>query len=158
MELSSALRILERLEEKMAELYTVFSQWYAHDVELSSMFYRMRQEEMGHRNVVRYERNLLSKCNNCEYSGDIVIAQIRNIMHFIDTCIVLPEPPPPKEAVLLALRIEADASENHVRKEMMSAHPEIGPLAIKLGRADELHIEKLREFARQRDYLKEGVS
>lgn len=158
MELSTALRTLERLEEKIAELYTVFSQWYADDVEVSSMFLRMSREEMGHRNVVRFERKLLLQGSDCEFAGESIMAQIRNIMHSIDQYIVLSEPPSACEAVQFAIRIEVDAAENHTRKEMLAGHPEIGQLANKLGRADELHVEKLTEFARQRGYLEESVS
>ena len=55
------LQSLENLEESMARYYGVLHLHYADKPEVAGFFARMRDEELSHRDIVRYQQRIMFK-------------------------------------------------------------------------------------------------
>ncbi len=153
MDLWIVLKDLEDLENRMADLYEWFSRQFSEDKEAATLFYTMSLEEISHRDLVRYQRRLVSKNPKNFQDVDVGVDAIREAAARIENIIHSPSGCSLKEAVMISIDAESDATEYHYRSAMRQANPEVSKLVDNLCSADRLHFARLSDFARSRGFL-----
>jgi rubrerythrin len=156
MKLWMFLRSLEVLEEKMADAYGCFQARFRGDPATALFFATMKNEELGHRDIVRYERRLVFRgeedFREIDWSDADVVetgrraddtrdpASSRDLDEILRRCIAL----------------EESLAEIHYRTAVVAANPAIGEVITRLGSSDRAHIETLHRFAASRHPVETG--
>ena len=153
MDLWTVLRHLEELEGRMADLYERFSRQFHEDKEAAGFFYSLSLEEISHRDLIRYERRLVSKNPGLFSRVEINIEEIREACAKIEGIIGSDGPFSLKQAVLTSLGFEKEAAECHYRSVMTRSNPGVAGLLDSLCQADRDHVGKVTDFARSRGLL-----
>ncbi len=150
MELMKVFGPLEDFEFVMFKLYRWFSNCLASDQEAVKVFQKMAKEELDHRDVVRSQKTLVMN-NYREFRNvDIDLDRIHEISSTLEEFMAKTRKITVEEAVLLAIRIETDASEQHFRLAIMKSNPILQELIERLRNADKIHLERLLTFAKDR--------
>lgn len=145
------LQMLERLAGATAELYERLHRRHADDPGAAALFARLREEEYGHRDIVRYEQRVMRDAPENwlelpEYDEAGLGETLRTVTELAERIDRLPLP----EALRHALAIESAASQHHFRSVVERAHPALAMLVRNLGGEDRAQHRLLAGFAEQR--------
>jgi rubrerythrin len=139
-------RNLIKFARASADLYYFWAETFQDDSEAAFVWGRMAAEEVGHANLVVYQRRILRK--SAGPSGD-VDAAMDEVTVLIDIVRRALEGPPHTldEAVRLASWIEASAAGSELQSALTQSDPGIQKLLEHLGTDDRMHVERLKAFA-----------
>lgn len=146
------LRHLEELEGKMADLYEWFMKLFHEDREAAAFFYTMSLEEASHRDLVRYQRRLVSKNPGLFKEVDLDTLEILKTSERVER-VIESSSLSLKEAVFTSMGFEKDVTENHYRSVMLKSNPEVANLLDSLCTGDRDHFSRLNDFAQSRRFL-----
>jgi rubrerythrin len=142
------LRSLESLEDTMAQCYDCLRLRYAADHEVAAFFARMRDEELSHRDIVRFEQRVMFRSPENyrdlpDYDQEALERTLRGVEKLIEgaACLSL------DEALRRSAAFEHEATEQHYRSAVGQASPALGTLVKRLGSGDEHHAARLWSFA-----------
>jgi len=143
------LRSLESLEESMAHFYDLLHLRTVRDPPTAAFFSRMRDEELSHRDLVRYQQRVLFRSpqrgtNLPDFDEQGLEKTLRAVEGLIADSAGLTL----EQALAGSLRIERDATEQHCRSVAGLVHAELGRLVSSLGGCDREHAARLEAFAR----------
>ena len=143
------LKSLENLEDGMARFYDTLRAHYTSDAEIAGFFARMRDEELSHRDIVRYQQRIMFKCpENYMDLKDYDQGAIDQAMRTVEDLINREGDLSLNEALRSAVALEAAATEQHYRSVVGLASPALGKLVQHLGSCDETHAARLGTFVR----------
>ena len=153
MNAKQAFLLLEKFEAKMADLYRVYSELYATDVEAASLFYRLSLEEKNHVNVISYQKRVVSQ--NPKLFGEVELdaEAIQEEIAAVEALAKVRVTPPVDEALRTALELENGAAERHFRLAAIQSNPDAAKHLMSLGTVDKRHFEALKAFAKRRGVL-----
>ena len=141
------LQSLESLEESMARYYDALRLHYAADPEVAGFFTRMRDEELSHRDIVRYQQRIMFK--SAESSTDLKDydqGALEQVTRTVEDLIAREPSLTLNEALRAAVTLEAAATEQHYRTVVGQASPALGKLVQSLGSCDTDHAARLSAF------------
>jgi rubrerythrin len=150
MELLTALRPLECIEEDLAEIYEELSTRFQDDEEASRVFARLSFEERTHVQEIQFLRRV-ARQNPLEYAGielelPTLLAEVEAIQRFrhqvSEASLV--------DALVFALKSELGAAETHARAARGQAHPVLASKLSGLSEADRRHLGLIGTFAAAR--------
>jgi rubrerythrin len=150
MDFLRALRTLERLERKLAELYAWFGELYTKDEDAAFVFHRMYLEERSHVSLVEYQRRLARANPSAFGDVDADLAGVEEAIARIEAFRGNGQSPELVEAIRFALELEASAAKSHLRGAVRESSPDMARLMGSLGRADRQHAGSLRQLAESR--------
>ena len=143
------LNSLEHLEDRMASLYETGRLLYAMDPDVASFFAQMRDEELGHRDLVRYQQRILLRApENYADLPDYDEAGLGQAERAAEELIGRVAQLALAELLDAAVALECAATEQHYRSVLGQASPALGMLVAQLGDSDQAHAAKLARFAR----------
>ncbi len=148
-----ALKLVESIEQLMADLYASFSRSFADDEDAATLFYRLTQEENSHRTLVEFQKRLVM--NSSKQFGEVTLdldqfnAAAGKVRHFMRTDAA----PTLEEAVKIAADFENDVVEHLYRTVIAEANPAVQDLVRNLGRQSEAHRKQIHDFGVQRGFL-----
>jgi rubrerythrin len=147
-----ALDRLADVEATMAGLYEWLARVYADDTEARALFCALAREELGHRDLVNFQSQIVRR--NRSAFPPIRIDQ-EALAGLSQAVAIFREQPAPSlaAAVAFVLGLEGSAAEAHYRTALAGANPELGKLIQRLGREDDGHVGRLRSFAAARGLL-----
>jgi hypothetical protein len=145
------LKELERFEETMSNLYDSLRLRYESDPEAASFFARMRDEEIGHRDIVRYQRRIMfTTKENYMDLADFDQDALERVLHTVEDLIAHAAGLQLDEALRSSAALELEGTEQHYRSVVSRANPALGYLVENLGGADREHAARLGLFADSR--------
>lgn len=145
------LRALENFEDTLAHYYNCLRLAYESDQETAVFFSRMRDEELSHRDIVRYEQRLMFKSpENYLDLDDYDQSALEQMMRTVEDLIVRSAHLTLDEALRASVRIEKAAAQQHLRSIIGRVNPALGRLVQDLGGRDLNHTERLKTFADSR--------
>ena len=148
-----ALKLVESVEQMMADLYESFSRTYASDEEAAALFYRIGRDEISHRNLAQFQQRLARKDpkNFGEVNLDFELfnAAIEKVQAFLQK-----EPAATlEEAVRFGIDFEDQAAERLYRTVIVEANPAVKDLVANLGKQSEVHRQHIVDFAVRRGFM-----
>jgi len=145
------LNLLEEVEGEMAALYDWLARTFATaDAQVTAFFAKMARDELHHRDLVRFQNQLVSKSR---HSFPPVPIDVNGIAAHVKRVRKLRDNYPPASvglALALALELEESPVESHYRHAIAQASPGLARLIASLNKADEHHADHLRQFMQQR--------
>jgi rubrerythrin len=148
-----ALKLVESIEQLMADLYERFSTLFVADEDAAAFFYRMSRDELSHRNLVQFQQRLAKK--NPREFGDVALdldlfnATTEKVQYFMKR----DSSPTLEEAVRIGIDFENDVAEHLYRTVIAEANPATQDLVKNLGRQSEIHRQHLVDFAVSRGFI-----
>jgi rubrerythrin len=150
MEVASALRPLECVEESLARLYQALSERFAGDGPATMFFSRLAFEERSHTNEVQFLRRLVRQ-NPKEFGVlDLELPAIQKSLDEIQAFAARVARVTLEEALHFTARIEDGAAETHSRVARGLINPEARTSVEGLSQADRRHLETVRSFMKER--------
>ncbi len=147
MNILNALDAIEKLEQKLAELYAYFNKLFIADKIVSSVFFKMALEEKGHADLVQYQRRIARKNPKLFNEVTIDVEEINRIISDADAIIKAVPAPSTDNALQAALQFEQNAIEYHYKTAMEQANPELAALLKNLAGVDSDHLDSLKNLA-----------
>jgi rubrerythrin len=147
MNILNALDAIEKLEQKLAELYAFFQELFIADKIVSGVLFKMALEEKGHADLVQYQRRTVRKDPGLFNEVTIDVEEINRIISDADAIIKAVPAPSIDEALKAALQFEQSAAEYHYKTAMEQANPELAGLLKNLAGVDNGHLESLKNLA-----------
>jgi rubrerythrin len=153
MELVTALRPLEFVEQELAEIYEALGVRFQDDEEASRVFARLSFEEKSHAGEIQFLRRL-SRQNPAEYAEinlelPTLLTEIDALQEFhgrvADVSL--------EDALHFAVRAERGLAETHARSARSQAHPVVSNKLSELSEADRKHLGRIYTFATSRGIL-----
>lgn len=148
-----ALKLVESIEQLMADLYESFSETFAADEDATGFFYRMSRDEISHRNLVQFQERLVKKnprdSSEVNLDLDLFNATTEKVQYFMKKG----DPPTLEEAVRISIDFENDVAEHLYRTVIAEANPAVQDLVKNLGRQSEIHRKHVQDFAVQRGFV-----
>lgn len=143
------LESLESLEDSMARFYDALRAHYTSDAEVAGFFARMRDEELSHRDIVRYQQRITFKSpeNFLDLKDYDEVALDQNL-RTVEDLIAREANLTLNDALRGAVAIESAATQQHYRSIIGRASPALGKLVQNLGTCDQDHAARLTSFAR----------
>lgn len=151
-DLGTLLTILEDLEGQMSELYSWLAGLFEEDTASAKFFISMACDEAGHRDLVRFERQLVLKNRGAFAAVDIDASVLRGLVAVVVDFRESSPNPSLEQALDFLQDIENDAAENHYRTAIAESNPKMAKLINSLAKQDEHHAAKLAAFARLRGF------
>ena len=153
MHILNVLDTMETFEGMMAETYEWLSEIFADDEDAAAFFTRMSRDEVGHRNLVRYEKKLVREnptaFGEVTVKPEIIDEAIRKVELFRRS-----EPPPTlTQALTFSMMMENDVVERLHRDAILMTNPTLAGLINSLARADAAHEKELESFINDRREL-----
>jgi rubrerythrin len=150
----TVLEAMEKIEDALAQVYEWLARLYAGDEEAAGFFARLSQDEIGHRNLVRYERRLVESApDEFGESIDVPVEAFNETVRSVhDFCARRPTPTL-TQALVFAMTVEASVAENLHRDAIITSSPDLQALIRSLGKADEAHRQELETFLNRRREL-----
>lgn len=150
MDLLTALRPLECLEQELALLYEELAQRFSSDEEASRFFSRLSFDEKSHVQEIVFVRRL-ARQNPTEFSSlpvelpalDREIAQVRDFRDFVPEASLV-------GALEFTTSIEHGVAEVHARAARAQGHIALSKMLDGLSSADRRHLDLIRSFAAAR--------
>jgi rubrerythrin len=152
-DIQQILRPLQRLEEKLGELYDWIAGTLAEDGEIAAMFHRLSLDERSHAAQVEYQRRLARQNPNHFAQVDLDLAEVFATLDVVHQVRQAGQELTVAKAVRLALELESGAADYHYRTSLSQLNPDVARLMGSLGRADRLHVERLLDLAQRRGLL-----
>lgn len=146
MGLSRALRLLEKLEQRMADLYAWYGEVFQDDDEAAAFFGKMAQDVRKHRDIVLFEQKLLTSDPSMFENVQIDCDELAQMIGVVDAERNAGTPTM-DEAIVVALRMENLVAERRYRSAMERASQDISRLVRSMGESDDQHVEAIKEFA-----------
>jgi len=151
MKIWQILRSLESLEETMAECYDCLRLLHGGDPEVAAFFARMRDEEISHRDIVRFEQRVMFRSpDNYLDLEDYDQEALEGTQRRVEDLIVGAAGLTLNEALRSSVALEREATEQHYRSTIGRASPSLGTLVNSLGSGEEHHAARLWAFAQRR--------
>ncbi len=142
------LRFAERLEDAMSRLYDGLRLRHAQDPEWVAFFTRLRDEELGHRDIVRYEQRVMFRSpDNYVDLPDYQSSEVELVLRGVEDLVELVPHLAMGEALRVSLEAELAATEQHYKSVVGRVNAELGALVRNLGVSDRDHIAQLEAFA-----------
>lgn len=150
MELVSALRPLECVEESLARLYRALADRFASDTKVAAFFGRLSFEEQSHTTEVQFLRRLVRQ-NPTEFAAlDAELPAIQADIDAIQAFMARVADVTIEEALQFTAQIEGDAAETHARIARSLVNPEAVKSVDGLSRADRRHLDSVKTFLAER--------
>ena len=147
------LKILELLEDTLANLYETLSQKFADDKKLSALFYRLNIDEISHRDLVKYQMRLLKKSESEDFADiEIDISEIEELLDKAKEAILSLDGIDPPKAIELAMEIESSAAERHYNSAIRQSNPKLAKLLHSLGEGDKHHLQRLHNYIKSSEF------
>jgi len=148
-----ALKLVESIEQLMADLYESFSRTFAADEDAAAFFFRISREEISHRNLVQFQERLVKKnpksFGEVNLDLDLFNAATAKVQYFMKR----DAPPTLEEAVRISIDLESEVVEHLYRTVIAEANPAVQELVSNLGRQSEIHRKHIQDFAIQRGFV-----
>lgn len=144
MDIFTALKKIEEIEQKASELYRHYHLIFKSDQEASFFFYKMSVEERGHRNLIQYVKMIAEQ--NPELFSTISFPETlfsKIYTHFENEIRRRPLPTL-LQAINILEELEIDLGEAYLRNLPLKNNPILTDLYSALGEKD--HIEKITAF------------
>jgi rubrerythrin len=151
MDILNALDEIEKLEQKLAELYAYFHELFIADKTVSAVFFKMALEEKGHAVLVQYQRRTVRKNLTLCKEVTIDVEEINRIISDADAIIKAVPATSMDNALKAALQFEQSAAEHHYKTAMEQANPELAALLKNLAGVDKDHFDSLKNLAESRN-------
>lgn len=146
------LKLLEELEQSLADYYRTLSDLFSADEEARTLFARLSNDEIAHRDMIRFQGRLLYRTPAAFHSISLDLDEVKRSIEDIRQTRLEPGPSL-EEALRTAARFERDNAEGHSRNALVHSSPELSRLLDKLGNADRDHLGELETFSRGRGLL-----
>ncbi len=147
MDLQTALKRLEKLEQEMAQLYRWLADRFVEDQETAAFFRQMEAQETSHAELVRFQKRLVRSDPSSFTDPEIDATGIDEIEGWMRAFRSGEERPSLGQALVFAMRIESHAAEHLHRSIFASVNSDLHALIGNLSRSDWKHFEALRDFA-----------
>jgi rubrerythrin len=147
---------MEKFEGAMAATYEWLSELFEMDGEAAAFFARMSRDEIGHRNLVRFQKKLVREDPTSFAEVDIDPGLIAEALDKVETFRSNGASPTLAEALTFAMMMESHTVERLHREAILMSNPAIGDLINSLARADTLHEQELQTFIDGRQDLFDG--
>lgn len=149
MNVDVVFRRLIEFERAIAQLYERWAEVFSEDREAALLWSKMAIEEIGHANLILYQRRVFKNDPNLSADVDVALDEVVMLLGIVRRSMEGP-PHGPEEAVRLAAWIEASAAESELRGALRESNPDIQRLLDHLGGDDRQHVERLKAFAQKR--------
>jgi len=133
----------------MAELYTWLAGTLAIDPEVSGFFADMARDELRHRDLVAFQRQLVTRSRGAFGTVNADTVAMKDVVARVKAFQRDTPEPTLHQALVFVLELENDAAETHYRTAIAEANPQMAKFITSLAKADEHHAETLHEFARK---------
>lgn len=154
LDILKALKTLEDIETRMADLYEWLGEAFGADGEASKLFMRLHMEEMGHRSVLQYQSRIILKNPRTFRRGVSMDARyLQGVLETIDRFRARAAPPVLTEAVQVALVFETAAERLYHDQAFLASLDGLGAFVSKLHRGCKDHTAALKLFAMDRGIL-----
>lgn len=150
MNIAVVFRPLREFEERLADLYMWFAELFAADREAADLFRIMSRDELAHARLVEYERRLVMANSAIFGEVSVDLGEIEAATLSVGEVRTRRVAPVLGEALALAVEFENLAVEQHCRGALKKVTPEIARLVDSLGKADDIHVKQLIDFAAKR--------
>jgi hypothetical protein len=149
-----ALKTMEEIEAKMAELYEWLSSVFEHDDQASRLFIRLHMEENSHRSVLQYQSRIILK-NPRTFRGGVSLdpAHMKAVMETIDRFRNKAAAPDLVESVQVALLFETAAERLYHDEAFLQSLDGLGAFVSRLHKGCKDHTAALKLFAMERGIL-----
>ena len=144
------LDVLENVEAAMAELYTWLARALVQDPEAAGFFADMGRDELRHRDLVQFQRQLVTKSRGAFGSVKADTAAMKTVVERVRAFQRDTPNPSLHQALVFVLELENNAAETHYRTAISESSPTMARFINSLAKADEHHAETLHQFARKR--------
>jgi rubrerythrin len=151
MNIINALDEIEKLEQKLAELYTYFRELFIADKIVSAVFFKMALEEKGHADLVQYQRRTARKNPALFKEVTVDVEEINRIISDADAVIKAVPATSMNNALKAALQFEQSAAEYHYKTSIVQSNPELAALLKNLAGVDKDHFDSLKNIAESRN-------
>ena len=154
LDILKALKTLEDIENRMAELYEWLGEAFASDEQAAALFMRLHMEEVSHRTVLQYQSRIILKNPRTFREGVSMNAEfLRGVLDAIDRFRNRADPPDLTEAVQVALMFETVAERLYHDQTFLASLDGLGTFVSKLHRGCKDHTAALKLFAMDRGIL-----
>lgn len=147
-----ALKLVESIEQLMADLYERFSEIFTADEDAAGFFYRISRDEISHRNLVQFQQRLIKKSprefGEVDLDLDLFTAATKKIQIYLDK----DNKPTLEEAVRIGIDFENEVVEHLYRTVIAESNPDVHELVSNLGRQSAVHRKHFQDFAIQRGF------
>jgi rubrerythrin len=147
MTILNLLNILEKLETGMMNVYQwFFKQFKESDPIFARFFLKMSNEEMNHKNLINYQKNLVRKNPLMFDNVDVDLNEIEMMIKLTED--ILNEKPvvSKKSALDFAIKMESFASEGLYKKAIVESCPSLKDLIDSLTKEDYMHYKRLTDY------------
>ncbi len=151
MHILNILDEIAKLELKLMDLYTFFSNLFKDDKDVSSSFFKLGLDEKGHAELAKYQKRVVRKNPNDFLDVSIDINEIREIISKAESIMKSPGPPTIEEAIKLSLLFEKSAAEYHYKSAMEQSNPEFANFLNNLAVVDNDHFETIKNLAERKN-------
>ena len=150
LDLLKALRELEQIEVRMADLYEWYAGLFADDPEASALFCHLQMEEVGHQNILRYEGRIVRANPKAFRDFSFNTELLTRTLQAIDSFRKAEPQPTLEQALETALIFETGAAELYYITIFKDSAREFSQFVTNLHAASRTHFEKLHKFASRR--------
>lgn len=150
-DLGDLFRRLEALEGAMSLLYASFASTFAADRDVASFFAQLADEERGHGDLARFQRNLVTKNRAMFGNVDADVAAVEGVQAEIRAFRETHPRPSLREALVFAMIQEKSHAEQLTRSVMAQADGSLASFVKNLAGRDQAHYARLAEIARRRN-------
>lgn len=151
MQILNVLDEIEKLELKLMDLYTFFTNLFKDDKDVSSSFFKLGLDEKGHAELVKYQKRIVRKNLNNFLDVSININEIHEIILKAEDIMKSPTPPSLEESIKLALLFEKSAAEYHYKSAMEQSNPEFASFLNNLASVDNDHFDTIKKLAERKN-------
>jgi hypothetical protein len=145
------LQSFEGLSDTMASLYDCLRLSFGLDAEAAELFARLRDETLGHRDIVRRERQrMFQSLANYADLKDLDHGALDGTLRAVEDLIARAGRIGLEDALRASLVLEGEAAERHALGTGGGVEPSLAALARTLRAADQDHHARIASFARSR--------
>ena len=154
LDILKALKTMEDIETRMADLYEWLGDAFASDSDAAKLFMRLHMEEMSHRSVLQFQCRIILK-NPRTFRGAISFdgQYMQGVLDTIGRFRNKGSPPLLEEAVQVALMFETSAERLYHDSTLMNSIEGLGAFVSKLHHGCKDHSTALKLFAMERGIL-----
>jgi len=152
MDILRLLGPLEKLETRLSELYSRFSELFRNDAEASVFFYQMSVDEAAHADLVRFERRQVRADPTNFKEVDVDIGEIEHISSYAGHLLESAEGLTVEKALEASIDIENSVADQHYITAITVSNSDVSGLFKSLTSFDCRHFLAFEDFARKRGF------
>ncbi len=147
MTILNILNILESLETGMMNVYQYFfNQFKESDPKLGRFFLKMSHEEINHKNLINYQKNLVRKNPQMFENVDVDVEEINTMFKVIENILKKKPIVTKKSALDFAIKMESGAAESLYKKAIIKSCPSLAESINNLTKEDNMHFKRLSDY------------